>query len=126
VAFVANSLSSNARLEITDPEISMSHPVTANLDAPESPGTATFAAGTLSHPEIDGIGSVAIGFLLAGTSAFLARESKSLLLGERAYPSVRKSILAIANKHPGCLKANGLITVQLGPEQVVGHRQVND
>jgi hypothetical protein len=72
-----------------------------------------------SHPEIDGIGSVAIGLLLAGTSAFLARESKSLLMGERAYPSVRKSILAIANKHPGCLKANGLITVQLGPEQVV-------
>jgi hypothetical protein len=32
VAFVANSLSSNARLEITDPEISTSHPVTENLE----------------------------------------------------------------------------------------------
>ena len=40
VAFVANSLSSNARLEITDPEISMSHPVTENLEASESPGTS--------------------------------------------------------------------------------------
>jgi cation diffusion facilitator family transporter len=80
---------------------------------------ATFASGALGRPEIDGIGSVAIGLLLAGTSVFLARESKSLLLGERAYPSVRKSILAIANAQPGCLKANGLITAQLGPEQVI-------
>ena len=80
---------------------------------------ATAAAGTLNHPEIDGIGSIAIGLLLAGTSVFLARESKSLLMGERAYPSVRKSILTIANAHPGCLQANGLLTVQLGPEQVV-------
>jgi cation diffusion facilitator family transporter len=79
----------------------------------------TFAAGALGRPEIDGIGSVAIGVLLAGTSVFLARESKSLLIGERAYPSVRKSILAIANAQPGCLKANGLVTAQLGPEQVI-------
>jgi cation diffusion facilitator family transporter len=80
---------------------------------------ATFAAGTLNHPEIDGIGSVAIGLLLASTSVFLARESKSLLMGEPAYPSVQKSILTIANAHPGCLQANGLLTVQLGPDQVV-------
>jgi divalent metal cation (Fe/Co/Zn/Cd) transporter len=80
---------------------------------------ATFAAGALNHAEIDGIGSVAIGLLLASTSFFLARESKSLLMGERAYLSVRKSILTIANAHPGCLQANGLLTVQLGPEQVV-------
>ena len=32
VEFVANSWSSKARLEITDPEISMSHPVTENLE----------------------------------------------------------------------------------------------
>ena len=80
---------------------------------------ATYAAGALERPEIDGFGSVAIGLLLAGTSVFLARESKSLLIGERAYPSVRESILTIANAQPGCLKANGLITVQLGPEQVI-------
>jgi cation diffusion facilitator family transporter len=81
--------------------------------------TATFAAGALHRPEIDGMGSVAIGVLLAGTSIFLARESKSLLIGERAYPWVRESILEIANAQPGCSKANGLFTVQLGPEQIV-------
>jgi divalent metal cation (Fe/Co/Zn/Cd) transporter len=49
----------------------------------------------------------------------LARESKSLLMGEPAYPFIRKSILSIANSHSGCLRANGLITVQLGPDQIV-------
>jgi cation diffusion facilitator family transporter len=80
---------------------------------------STFAAVTLARPEIDGIGSVGIGLLLAVTSVFLARESKSLLMGEPAYPFVRESILSIANAHPGCLRANGLITAQLGPNQVI-------
>ena len=64
---------------------------------------STFAAVALARPEIDGIGSVGIGLLLAVTSVFLARESKSLLMGEPAYPFVRRSILSIANAHPGCL-----------------------
>jgi cation diffusion facilitator family transporter len=80
---------------------------------------STFSAVTLARPEIDGIASVGIGLLLAATSVFLARESKSLLMGEPAYPFIRESILSIANAHPGCLRANGLITVQLGPNQVV-------
>jgi cation diffusion facilitator family transporter len=80
---------------------------------------STFAAVALARPEIDGIASVGIGLLLAATSVFLARESKSLLMGEPAYPFIRESILSIANAHPGCLRANGLITVQLGPNQVV-------
>jgi cation diffusion facilitator family transporter len=80
---------------------------------------STFAAVALGRPEFDGIGSVGIGLLLAVTSILLARESKSLLMGEPAYPFVRKTILSIANAHPGCLQANGLFTVQLGPDQVV-------
>ena len=80
---------------------------------------ATFAAVALGHPEFDGAGSIAIGLILAATSLFLARESKSLLIGEPAYPSIRRSILALANAQPSCLRANGLITVQMGPNQVV-------
>ena len=80
---------------------------------------ATFAAVALGHPEFDGAGSIAIGLILAATSLFLARESKSLLIGEPAYPSIRHSILALANAQPSCLRANGLITVQMGPSQVV-------
>jgi cation diffusion facilitator family transporter len=80
---------------------------------------ATFSAVASGHPELDGAGSIAIGLILAGTSIYLARESKSLLLGEQAYPSVRRSILSIANACPAILRTNGLFTVQLGPNQVV-------
>jgi hypothetical protein len=80
---------------------------------------ATVAAVALRHPELDGAGSIAIGLILAATSIFLARESKSFLIGEQAYPSIRESILAIADAQPTCLRANGLFTVQLGPSQVV-------
>jgi divalent metal cation (Fe/Co/Zn/Cd) transporter len=78
--------------------------------------TSTFVAVALARPEIDGVGSVCIGLLLAVTSVFLARESKSLLMGEPAYPVVRSSILSIANAHPGCLQANSLITVLCVPK----------
>jgi cation diffusion facilitator family transporter len=80
---------------------------------------ATFAAVTLGRPEFDGTGSIAIGLTLAATSVFLARESKSLLIGEQAYPSIRHSILSLANAQSSCLSANGLFTVQLGPDQVI-------
>jgi cation diffusion facilitator family transporter len=80
---------------------------------------ATFAAVVLGRPELDGAGSIAIGLILATTSVFLARESKSLLMGEGAHPSIRNSILSLANAQPSCLRANGLITVQLGPDQVM-------
>jgi cation diffusion facilitator family transporter len=80
---------------------------------------ATFSAVALGRPEFDGAGSVAIGVILAATSVFLARESKSLLIGEQTYPSIRRSILSLANAQPGCLSANGLFTAQLGPKQVV-------
>ena len=79
----------------------------------------TFAATTLNLPIADGIASIAIGAMLALVSVYLARESKSLLLGEQAHPHVRKSIMAIANARPHILRANGLITVQLGPDQIV-------
>jgi cation diffusion facilitator family transporter len=80
---------------------------------------ATFASVALGRPEFDGAGSIAIGLILAATSVFLARESKSLLIGEQAYPSIRNSILSLANAQPSCLRANGLFTVQLGPDQVI-------
>ena len=80
---------------------------------------ATFAAVALGRPEFDGAGSIAVGIILAATSVFLARESKSLLIGEPANPSIQNSILSLANAQPSCLSANGLFTVQLGPDQVI-------
>ncbi|WP_316171712.1 cation diffusion facilitator family transporter [Bradyrhizobium sp. SZCCHNRI1058] len=80
---------------------------------------AMAAAVAFDEPAWDGIGSILIGVLLAATSMVLARESKSLLIGEPADPELARSILDIARKRKGVKSANGLLTVQLSPQHVV-------
>lgn len=79
----------------------------------------TFAATTLGAPVFDGIASIAIGLVLAGVALLLAQESKSLLIGERADRGLSASILRIAEKETGVLRANGVLTVQLAPDEVL-------
>lgn len=71
----------------------------------------TFAATTLDAPVFDGIASILIGLVLAGTAALLARESKSLLIGERADRRLSASIMRIAEAQGPVSRANGLLTV---------------
>ncbi|MEO8723390.1 MAG: cation diffusion facilitator family transporter [Sphingobium sp.] len=80
---------------------------------------ATFSAVTLNQPMLDGVASIVIGLILGGTAVLLARESKSLLIGERADAHLSRSILAIAAAEPFIESANGLLTVQLAPDQIV-------
>ena len=82
-------------------------------------GLGTFAATALRLPVLDGIASIVIGLILGATAVLLARESKSLLIGEQADPHLSRSILAIATAEPAVSRANGLLTVQLAPDQVV-------
>ena len=70
-------------------------------------------------PAFDGAASIAIGGVLAVSSLLLARETKGLLIGETAHPHVRDAILRIADADADILFANGVLTVQLGPDEVV-------
>ena len=79
----------------------------------------TFAASALDAPIVDGVASMLIGLVLAATSLLLARESKSLLIGERADRTLGESILRIAAVEPAVKKANGVLTVQLAPDQIL-------
>jgi len=79
----------------------------------------TLAAEVLDRPVLDGVASIAIGILLALVAAFLARESKGLLIGEPAQSEVSDAICAIVTAQPGIERANGLFTVHVGPRQVV-------
>jgi cation diffusion facilitator family transporter len=76
-------------------------------------------AHLLHNPKFDGFASMGIGIVLAITSLLLARETKDLLIGEPAHPSVRKDILDMAEADPAIRKANGVLTVQLGPNNIV-------
>lgn len=81
--------------------------------------TGTAAAEWLEMPVLDGVASVGIALVLAATAAFLARESKELLLGEPAREQVRTSMSAIVTGHPGVAEIGRMITVHLAPEQIV-------
>lgn len=78
-----------------------------------------FLSVQTGRAEYDGAASICIGAMLGLMSLFLARESKSLLIGEQGYRKVRESILHAANSEPDIEQANGVITVQLAPEQIV-------
>jgi cation diffusion facilitator family transporter len=70
-------------------------------------------------PQFDGIASLGIALILAITAVFLARETKSLLIGEKASTELESAILKIAGQRPEVHRANGVLTVHLAPMQVV-------
>ncbi|MFC5437651.1 cation diffusion facilitator family transporter [Rhodanobacter umsongensis] len=70
-------------------------------------------------PMLDGVASIGIAGVLAVSATLLARETKGLLIGENAHPAVSDAILSIAAADRGVRCANGVLTVQMGPNQVV-------
>jgi cation diffusion facilitator family transporter len=79
----------------------------------------TFAATHFQKPEFDGVASLLIGLVLGGVAMLLARESKSLLIGESASSELTHSVMEIAAKNPAVLRVNGMLTAQLAPDQIV-------
>jgi len=67
----------------------------------------------------DGIASILIGVVLATNASLLARESKSLLIGERADQKLSDSLQHIVGQAYPDLDANGVLTVQLAPNQIL-------
>jgi len=58
--------------------------------------TGIFLSVHLDLPVLDGVGSIAIGLIRGVTAWLLAKETKSLLIGERADPGIVNSILHVA------------------------------
>jgi cation diffusion facilitator family transporter len=79
----------------------------------------TWGATSLGHPKFDALASIAIGIVLALVAVGLARQSKNLLIGERADEDLRETVFRLAQATPGVVCPNTLITVQLAPDQVV-------
>ena len=67
----------------------------------------------------DGIASVLIGLILAGTAVWLAYETKSLLIGERANEHVIAGIRQIALSHAEINHVNEVLTMHMGPDFIL-------
>ncbi|WP_416799240.1 cation diffusion facilitator family transporter [Ciceribacter azotifigens] len=80
---------------------------------------AITAAHVLEMPVLDGIGSIGIALVLAATAIFLAIESKGLLIGEQALPAVRRRISELAASDRDVAGVVDILTVHLGPSDVV-------
>jgi cation diffusion facilitator family transporter len=77
------------------------------------------SAQALGMPRLDGVASIGIAVVLGISSILLAGETKKLLIGEAADPQVRESLLRIASKDRHVLSANGVLTVQMGPREIM-------
>jgi cation diffusion facilitator family transporter len=77
------------------------------------------AAHAFNAPWLDGAASIGIALVLLVSSLLLARETKALLIGETAHARLRDAILRVAGEDPDVRCANGVLAVQLGPNQVV-------
>jgi cation diffusion facilitator family transporter len=80
---------------------------------------ATALSVHFGAPWMDGAGSICIGLVLAVIAVLLARESKALLIGERAQPELSEAIRDAAEREPGVRGVEGILTSQLGPDQVI-------
>ena len=67
----------------------------------------------------DAVGSIAIGVLLAVVAVLLARETKGLLIGERADPELIAAITEAVRAEPGLCTVTSIRTTHLAPDQIV-------
>ncbi len=72
-----------------------------------------------NNPYLDGAASIAIGLMLGLMAAFLAYESKGLLIGEGYGRETLRKMRDLIERDPAVEKVNRLLTLFLGPEEVM-------
>ncbi len=79
----------------------------------------TFLGHVLNNPYFDGIASVMIGVLLACVSVVLLRETKGLLIGEGLSGSEIRQVEAIVKSDPLVLECGRVLSLYLGPQDML-------
>jgi cation diffusion facilitator family transporter len=87
-------------------------------------GTAVVSSLVTDTPQLDAVGSAAIGCLLAVVAFALARRMKSLLIGEAAPAEEVDAIRRIIVGHPAVRGLISLRTLYHGPDELVVEAQV--
>lgn len=73
----------------------------------------------LEIPELDGLASVIVGLILVFVSFILARESRSLLMGEGIAAETRQKIAELAEQDSAVLKVKSILSTYQSPEAVM-------
>ncbi|TCP33311.1 cation diffusion facilitator family transporter [Sphingomonas sp. BK235] len=77
-----------------------------------------WASHAYGDPRIDGLASIAIGLVLALVAVLLARESKGLLIGERADPAVIARVRQVVERQRGVTAVNHVRTIHTAPDSI--------
>jgi cation diffusion facilitator family transporter len=77
-----------------------------------------WASHQFNDPRIDGVASILIGLLLGVVATLLARESKGLLIGERAEPELVARVHTLIDAHPAITAVNHVRTIHTAPDSV--------
>ena len=80
---------------------------------------ATYLTQVTGNLYFDGIASIVIGLILAGTAIWLAIETKGLLIGERANIHVVDGIRKILETYDRIEHVNEVLTMHMGPEFIL-------
>jgi len=78
-----------------------------------------FLSQITANSIFDGIASIIIGLILAGTAAWLAYETKGLLIGESANREVVRGVRKIAIDHEFIRHVNEILTMHMGPDFIL-------
>jgi cation diffusion facilitator family transporter len=87
-------------------------------------GVVLAAAGLIARhltgsEAYDAAASIAIGLLLVGVAIAVGAHARDLLLGESARPEVREAIEAAALRHPAVEAVPALLTMHIGPDDLL-------
>lgn len=73
----------------------------------------------------DGLASIIIGLILAGTASWLAYETKGLLIGESANTEVVSAIRSMVAAYPQVEQVNEVLTMHMGPQFILVNLSVD-
>jgi len=72
-----------------------------------------------NNPYLDGVASLIVGIILTIVSVLLARESRSLLMGEGIAPATQQHIKGLLEKDPDVVKVQHMFSTYQSPEEVM-------
>ncbi len=71
------------------------------------------------NPYLDGIASMLVGLILTAASALLARECRSLLIGEGISPKTEQEIAVMIKKHRHVTAINRIFSLYQSPDEIL-------
>jgi cation diffusion facilitator family transporter len=81
--------------------------------------TMVWLGHRLNNPYLDGAASICVGLILTVVSLLLARESRSLLMGEGIRPDTQRNIIALAENDPAISKLLHIFSTYQSPDEIM-------